>query len=719
MGTPVKWGSEFLVNTFTANDEQDSVVAGLANGRFVMMWEDNSGTLGDVNTAVHGQVFNADGSREGAEFLVNSGKSLAATDPKIAALDNGGFVATWGVWDAGQSDVHGQIFKADGTKSGVEFLVNTTTADMQSAPEITPLSGGGFMVAWHDNSGVDWDIRAQMFDENGAKVGNNFTVNSTLAGAQEYPAIAALTNGRFVVAWTNYNGGNDLTVHLQMFNANGTKFGAEMPVTASVLGTQADAQIAALHNGRFVVTWGSHNIGDDDIHAQIFNADGTRSGAEFSIGTSDFGNFTPDITSLPDGRFVVTAIAATPKDPSHSVIGQVFNGDGTKSGSEFVVSTSIGPDFHPKIDALADGRLVVTWTDSTNQGVGGDGSGLGTRAQIIDPRDSGITKTGSALNDDFIGTDFKDTMKGGGGDDHLNGMSGDDTAIFTHNFNESTVSTFGTVITVDGPEGHDTLRNFEHLQFADTTVDVKDDGNPLFDTLYYESRNADVFHAHVNALDHYEAVGWHEGRDPNPFFSTKEYLQTYKDAAASGMNPLDYYDQIGWKKGQDPSASFDTKQYLIHNPDVAASGVDPLMHFLQFGMAEGRQAYAAIGETITNGFDAEYYLRHNADVAAAGVDPLTHYHQNGWHEGRNPNAYFDTAGYLAHYADVAAAGVDPLQHYETVGWKEGRDPSAGFDTLKYLAANPDVAAAHINPLDHFLQHGIYEGRAPEGDGFFH
>ena len=301
------------------------------------------------------------------------------------------------------------------------------------------------------------------------------------------------------------------------------------------------------------------------------------------------------------------------------------------------------------------------------------------------------------------------------GDSLIDGGEGDDTAVYDGKITAFSPFDRGDKILLSKGSGHDEAVAVEHLQFKDGTVNLND-GNPLFDTVYYMLNNLDVFHAGANALDHFNANGWHEGRDPNAFFDTSGYLALNKDVAAAGANPLEHYHQSGWKEGRDPSANFDTKLYLVHNPDVAAAGVDPLAHYLAHGMAEGRQTYAAIGQTISNGFDAEYYLFHNPDVAAAGVDPLAHFNANGWHEGRNPNAYFDTAGYLSHYADVAAAGVNPLAHYMNNGWQEGRDASAMFDTAGYLAANPDVAAAGVNPLQHYLQFGIYEGRALGNDG---
>ena len=314
----------------------------------------------------------------------------------------------------------------------------------------------------------------------------------------------------------------------------------------------------------------------------------------------------------------------------------------------------------------------------------------------------------------IVGDDGNNTLFTTSENDTINGLGGDDTAVFTSNLINYSVQDLGSKILVSGPDEHDTLLSIEHLRFADGTIDVND-GSTVFDTAFYDRSYLDVFHAGVNALNHYNMGGWREGRDPNAFFSTNFYLASNFDVRKSGINPLDQYHSTGWREGRDPSPNFDTKLYLLNNPDVAAAGVDPLEHYLQHGIAEGRIAYAAIG-TAVNGFDAEYYVLHNPDVAAAGVDPLEHYNVYGWHEGRNPNAYFDTAGYLAHYPDVAAAGVNPLQHYELYGWREGRDPSASFDTQGYLAAYPDVAAAHVNPLDHYLNYGIYEGRHVVNDG---
>ena len=75
-------------------------ITALSNGGFVVTWRDNSlgvgGATGDSSSsAVKAQVFAADGTRVGSELLVNTATANDQDDPQITALANGGFVVTW------------------------------------------------------------------------------------------------------------------------------------------------------------------------------------------------------------------------------------------------------------------------------------------------------------------------------------------------------------------------------------------------------------------------------------------------------------------------------------------------------------------------------------------------------------------------------------------------------------------------------------------------
>ena len=443
------WGNEFLVNTTTASIQFDHSITALADGRFVVAWRDDSASGGDTSSAaVRAQVFNADGSKSGGELLVNTTTHADQSQPSITALADGRFVVAWADFSATGGDTSGwairaQIFDADGAKSGGEFLVNTTTASNQQEPSITALADGRFVVAWTDESVSGGDtsgtaVRAQIFEADGAKSGGEFLVNTTTASNQRESSITALADGRFVVAWRDESAsGGDTSsyaVRAQIFEANGTKSGGEFLVNTATAIFQLDPSITALADGRFVVAWAdySQSAGDTSvaaIRAQVFNANGTKSGGEFVVNTTTLDDqYSPSITALADGRFVAawTDISATGSDTSFEAVrAQVFNADGTKSGGEFLVNTTTANDQHsPSITALADGRFAVAWTGSS--ATGGDTSANAVRGQIFDPRSSGLTWFGSLENDQFAGTFLNDHLNGELGDDRIWGGNGQD-----------------------------------------------------------------------------------------------------------------------------------------------------------------------------------------------------------------------------------------------------------------------------------------------------
>ena len=70
-------------------------------------------------------------------------------------------------------------------------------------------------------------------------------------------AVTLLAVGRFVVVWTHDTGSYYVRDEIvaQIFNPNGTKSGPEFIVNTEYLLEQTDPKIATLADGRFVVTW--------------------------------------------------------------------------------------------------------------------------------------------------------------------------------------------------------------------------------------------------------------------------------------------------------------------------------------------------------------------------------------------------------------------------------------------------------------------------------
>jgi Ca2+-binding RTX toxin-like protein len=207
-------GPAVTLANLTAGAQNQPALTALAAGGFVATWADsNSAAAGDnAGLGVKAQLFDAAGAKVGGEILVNSFIAGTQYSPSVALLASGGFVVTWlsvnTVGDNPGNDLKGQIFDVAGAKVGGEFLVNTSTDGHQTQPHVTGLTDGSFVVAWRDQSTAEADIRAQVFDSTGAKAGFEFVVNSATTGAQTFPVIAALAGGGFEVAWMDAGAGD-------------------------------------------------------------------------------------------------------------------------------------------------------------------------------------------------------------------------------------------------------------------------------------------------------------------------------------------------------------------------------------------------------------------------------------------------------------------------------------------------------------------------------
>ncbi|HEY7228915.1 MAG TPA: cadherin domain-containing protein [Pseudolabrys sp.] len=408
-------GSEFLVNTTTRGGQFQPSVSMLANGNFVVTWTDTSRTGGFFADAIRGQMFDPSGNKIGNEFLVNTRADLAARKPHTTALTDGGFAVTWESESNQGGEITAQIFDVRGGKVGGEIRVNTAVAGTQEAVSITTLTNGRFVITWEDSSHQGGDtsgtaIKAQLFEANGAKLGDEFLVNTATTRAQNEASVTALANGRFVVTWDDESrqGGDQSvsSVKAQIFNADGSKFNGEFLVNTTTSSGQDAPQIVALANGGFVVTWEDFSgVGDGSsgsIKAQIFNADGSRSGSEVLVNTvTDGAQITPKITALTNGDFVVIWDDNGNPDGTVALKAQVFDGAGNRIGAEFQINTA--PEHNrtfSSITALADGAFIVTWSDSSDQN--SDGEGFAVKAQMFTVGGSNAAPIDEVLSGDVV-----------------------------------------------------------------------------------------------------------------------------------------------------------------------------------------------------------------------------------------------------------------------------------------------------------------------------
>jgi Ca2+-binding RTX toxin-like protein len=121
--------------------------------------------------------------------------------------------------------------------------------------------------------------------------------------------------------------------------------------------------------------------------------------------------------------------------------------------------------------------------------------------RIVAPQDALFVLTGTAGDDSLYGGKTDDLIVGGQGNDYLDGGNGgSDTAIFTGNANEYTVTEAGTdgylvADKVGGRDGTDRLSTITWLRFADATVTPVDALSPV---AIAGTAGADTLHGSVS-----------------------------------------------------------------------------------------------------------------------------------------------------------------------------------------------------------------------------
>lgn len=390
------------------------------------------------------------------------------------------------------SDILMRKFALNGTALTNVQRVNTTTFDDQEGAKVTQLANGNVVVVWTDSSETtpDFDgqtVRMQIYTSAGAKVGSEITVPTATDNDQEAETVVALSNGRFAVFWEDGSeSSSSPSPKFRIYNANGTaaggemtlpegmnisetegfvdaygsgglivagitrvsfsdrivvqRFGADGSLNGSVIevagaGDYADAKLAQLANGNYVVTWTDtsntppFNKGPV-VHAQIITAGGTKVGDDFTVTGDIFSEHSQsEITALASGQFVVSWLSR----PDDDVVGykhvmRVFNADGTPASAVATVydNSVVNEGLHNfahlrSISELPDGRLLYSF-DALDTSA----SGYFTATRIVDPR-SALDLNLSDAGNTFTGTAFADRIGGRGGNDTIDGMGGNDT----------------------------------------------------------------------------------------------------------------------------------------------------------------------------------------------------------------------------------------------------------------------------------------------------
>ncbi|MGO4572869.1 beta strand repeat-containing protein [Microvirga sp. 2TAF3] len=287
------------------------------------------------------------------------------------------------------------------TKWGAsDIFASTTTNNARGDAKVVGLKDGTFLVVWADGSGAfgspGWNIRGQILHADGTKKGGEFLVNGVViggvldtSGEQTEPDVTVLSNGRFIVTYTNSSKVGTSGVSARIYNADGTPVSdSEFSIKAeSGADSGGNASISALSNGGFVVSYTSPDGSANGIRAQAFDTDGKPVGGEVPVNTttanSQRESAVVGLTGDATGKYAVFYFdtSLSPDDPNPTVRGRIFNADGSQAVAEFLVPSSRLSKGPPKVTALTNGKFVVVWEHESPES--GDGSETSIKGQIF------------------------------------------------------------------------------------------------------------------------------------------------------------------------------------------------------------------------------------------------------------------------------------------------------------------------------------------------
>ncbi len=461
-------GTEFLVNDLTGNYSSLPAVTSDATN-YLVTWTDSKFQLPFISEGeVYAQLFDNDANTIGTEFLVNTYTENNQSSSEICSDGKHYFV----VWQSEEQDgsghgIYGQLFDNEGNKIGTEIQINTYTTNNQSSPSVTS-DGKNYLVTWESygqngniivvnaklisfpipiiyeqplsqstyvDESVTFSVLADtplsdlhyrwykngisvgtdthqyimenpQFSDNESTIyceisndystietdvatltvlqkiihGREFNAN-TFVSSQYNPSVVS-DGTNFLIAWDsrNQDGDND-GVFAQFFDNEGNPIGSEFQINTYTTSEQERSSIAS--DGRnYFVAWQSKGQDGDEwgVFGQLLDNEGNLIGAEFQINAyTAYWQKLPSVASN-GSNYLVTWQSSTSQDGSDwGVYGQLFDNDANPIESEFLVNTYT-TSFQSNSCVVSDGKnYLVTWNSN-----GQDGNGTGIYGQLFD-----------------------------------------------------------------------------------------------------------------------------------------------------------------------------------------------------------------------------------------------------------------------------------------------------------------------------------------------
>jgi hypothetical protein len=374
-------GGEFSILGSIPGDQVWPSISLSATGGCIA-WQDNviDKSGGGLGGALLSTSFEA-----GPSFRVNKTTTGTRFRPKVQLLADDNIIFVWESNVGGAPDIYARFAEGTVTKKSIsrgtnlftgDIRVNTYVAGQQCDPAVAALPDGTAIVVWssYGEDGSMYGVFARRLKSTGAgATAKEFQVNQFTPYNQRNPAVAALANGNYVIAWISEQerSAKSVDVYARIYTDAGVPLTDEIPVNSGTFPCSTPA-IAPLGDGGFTVVWAQKNTivttNGWDIWGRPFSAGGMPEAGDFGINTYLYGDqYQPTIAAGPTGSLVVWT--SLNEDGSREGVYGRFLGGGTQvSGGEFRVNTTtVSQQMHPSVAWDGVGQFLVVWTSFTGQ----------------------------------------------------------------------------------------------------------------------------------------------------------------------------------------------------------------------------------------------------------------------------------------------------------------------------------------------------------------
>jgi hypothetical protein len=284
--------------------------------------------------------------------------------------------------------IYGRIMSPDSTTIGDPFVIGYTSGQYAAHADVA-WNGSKWLVVWAQQVGTDSNIEAKLVTPAHAVSDATYHV-STAANIQDFPAVAAGSNGQFLVAWADYR--NVASLSIDVYSARVSSTGTVLDkngvrLSYGVADTDEYTPDVAWNGSDYMTVWEAIPSAGYQIQYDLRTTAGARA-AHGTVTSRDTSGalYNPAIAS--DGTTFVV-VYEDDRGSSLADITGVRYDPSNGLGDEFLVSSAPNDQTHPFI--AYSGDYLVTWEDQReNDTDNGNTQIYGTR----------ITPNGTVTNPD-------------------------------------------------------------------------------------------------------------------------------------------------------------------------------------------------------------------------------------------------------------------------------------------------------------------------------